>query len=143
MRTIRLHNLALICSLALSAFVHAQSRNHSAAAVQASAPPQAAAPAQSSPSAQGQPSTIYKCTVNGKLVYSNSPCSPDAKPAQLRGSVTTLNKEAFVGKAEAAKPGGSERKTILGITPPDPVADCHKKGGKINREFRACELPLQ
>ncbi len=84
-------------------------------------------------------STVYKCTKNGKVEYSNAPCDTAAKPAQLKGTVTSMPKESFVGKAAAADP--KTGKTILGITPPNPIEECRKKGGKLNLEFKACELP--
>ncbi len=87
-----------------------------------------------------QASTVYKCTKNGKVEYSNAPCDAAAKPAQLKGTVNSLPKDAFVGQKKASDDtkGG---KTILGITPPNPIEECRKKGGKLNLEFRACELP--
>lgn len=86
-------------------------------------------------------STLYKCTKNGKVEYSNSPCDAKAQPAVLKGTVTTLNKEAFVGKARAQADANGKGKTILGITPPNPIEECRKKGGKLDLELRACALP--
>lgn len=96
----------------------------------------------SKPATGGGNATVYKCQRGGRIEYTNTPCAADAKPAQLKGSVTSLPKSAFVGQ-EQAKGGApsSERRTIFGITPPDPIADCKKKGGEYDREFRACKLP--
>jgi hypothetical protein len=88
-------------------------------------------------SAQGN--TVYKCSKNGKVEYSNAPCDQAAKPAQLKGTVNSLPKEAFVGQNKTAKDAGGG-KTILGITPPNPIEECRKKGGKLNLELKACEL---
>jgi Domain of unknown function (DUF4124) len=87
-----------------------------------------------------QGNTVYKCTKNGRVEYSNAPCDQAAKPAQLKGTVNSLPKEAFVGQNKTAKDAGGG-KTILGITPPNPIEECRKKGGKLNLEFKACELP--
>jgi hypothetical protein len=86
-------------------------------------------------------STLYKCTKNGKVEYSNSPCDAKAQPAVLKGTVTSLNKEAFVGKARAEADPAGKGKTILGVTPPNPIEECRKKGGKLDLELRACALP--
>ena len=82
---------------------------------------------------------IYKCTKAGKVEYANSPCDKEAKPAQLKGNVTVLGKEAFTGKKVEAK--ADEKGAILGIKPLDPIGDCTKKGGKIDKELRACIIP--
>ena len=95
---------------------------------------------------------IYKCTKDGKVEYANSPCDKEAKPVQLKGNVTVLGKEAFVGKkdepakADGKADGKTDNKadgkgTILGIKPLDPIGDCTKKGGKIDKELRACIIP--
>jgi Domain of unknown function (DUF4124) len=91
-----------------------------------------------------QGNTVYKCTKNGKVEYSNAPCDQAAQPAKLKGTVNSLPKEAFVGQNKTTKDAGkvtSGGKTILGITPPNPIEECRKKGGKLNLEFKACELP--
>jgi Domain of unknown function (DUF4124) len=94
--------------------------------------------------ALAQGNTVYKCTKNGKVEYSNAPCDQAAQPAKLKGTVNSLPKEAFVGQSKMAKDAGKDAsggKTILGITPPNPIEECRKKGGKLNLEFKACELP--
>ena len=89
------------------------------------------------PNSQAQ---IYKCTKDGRVEYANSPCDKEAKPVQLKGNVTVLGKEAFVGKKDdAAKADG--KGAILGIKPLDPIGDCTKKGGKVDKELRACIIP--
>jgi Domain of unknown function (DUF4124) len=91
-----------------------------------------------------QGNTVYKCTKTGKVEYSNAPCDQAAQPAKLKGTVNSLPKEAFVGQGKTAKDAGKDAsggKTILGITPPNPIEECRKKGGKLNLEFKACELP--
>ena len=86
---------------------------------------------------------MYKCTKDGKVEYSNSPCDKEAKPVQLKGNVTVLNKEAFVGKKDDPKSDNKpdNKGSILGIKPIDPIADCAKKGGKVDKELRACIIP--
>ena len=87
---------------------------------------------------------IYKCTKDGKVEYANSPCDKEAKPVRLKGNVTVLGKEAFVGKKDELTKTDSKadgKGTILGIKPLDPIGDCTKKGGKIDKELRACIIP--
>lgn len=86
-----------------------------------------------------QSNTVYKCMKNGKVEYSNAPCDVAAKPAKLKGTVNSMSKESFTGNAKVEEAKGS--KTILGVTPPNPIEECRKKGGKLNLEFKACELP--
>jgi hypothetical protein len=97
------------------------------------------------PQAFAQGNTVYKCTKNGKVEYSNAPCDQAAKPAQLKGTVNSMPKEVFVGQSKSTKDAATKEasagKTILGITPPNPIEECRKKGGKLNLEFKACELP--
>lgn len=83
---------------------------------------------------------VYKCTKDGKVEYSNSPCDKEAKPVQLKGNVTVLNREAFIGKKDDPKTDAKAdvKGSILGVKPLDPVGDCTKKGGKIDKELRAC-----
>jgi hypothetical protein len=86
---------------------------------------------------------VYKCTRGGRVEYSNSPCSKDAKPHQLKGNVTVINSEALTGKAKESKAEGAGKgpTSILGIKPLDPIGDCKRKGGEFDKEFRACRMP--
>jgi hypothetical protein len=83
---------------------------------------------------------IYKCVTAGKTTYANEPCSKDAKPATLKGNVTVVERQAFVGQ-DKPKEAATVGKTALGIKVPNPAAECKAKGGTIDKELRACMLP--
>jgi hypothetical protein len=91
----------------------------------------------SAPPLQAQ---IYKCTVAGKVTYANTPCDSSARPAQLKGNVTTVD-NSHLRKAAATKQEAQAGKTIAGVKIPNPVAECKAKGGTIDKELRACMLP--
>jgi Domain of unknown function (DUF4124) len=80
---------------------------------------------------------IYKCVIAGKTTYSNTPCSKDAKPAQLKGNVTTIEGKHLAPKAKDEP----TQRSVMGVKIPNPVAECKARGGTIDKELRACMLP--
>ena len=80
---------------------------------------------------------VYKCQdASGKTHYADRPCNPGTARTYTPPELTTIESGRLTGGGKtAAKAKGKW------VSPLDPVAACHARGGEIDKEMRACRLP--
>jgi hypothetical protein len=87
-----------------------------------------------------QPSeaALYKCQIGGKTVYQDKECPgiKDSKPYTPRNPISTMSSEAMTGQSKK-----QVDKHPAWLKPIDPMGDCKARGGTIDKELRACQLP--
>ncbi len=80
---------------------------------------------------------VYKCTdASGKTHYADHPCSPGTARSYTPPPLTTIEASRLTGGRKAP-----EKAKDKWVSPLDPVAACHARGGEIDKEMRACRLP--
>ena len=81
---------------------------------------------------------MYKCPRGGGFEYTDQPCGRDPSAHQFRPRqpLNTVSSESLTGRK--AEPADSRPAWLRG---PDPIGDCKRKGGEIDKEMRACRLP--
>jgi hypothetical protein len=90
--------------------------------------------------AMPQPSeaAMYKCQMGGKTVYQDKECPgvKDSKPYTPRNPISTMSSEAMTGQ-----PKKQVDNRPAWLKPIDPIGDCKARGGTLDKELRACQLP--
>ncbi|MGE0310598.1 MAG: DUF4124 domain-containing protein [Lautropia sp.] len=82
---------------------------------------------------------VYKCQdANGRTHYADRPCSTGTAQHYAPPALTTIESARLTG---GRKPPGKETGKGKWVSPLDPVAACHARGGEIDKEMRGCRLP--
>lgn len=84
---------------------------------------------------------VYKCQdASGKTHYADRPCSPGTARNYVPPELTTIESSRLTGGRKTPAQTKAETKDKW-VSPLDPVAKCHARGGEIDKEMRACRLP--
>ena len=81
---------------------------------------------------------VYKCQdANGKVHYADHPCKSGTARTYTPPPLTTIEASRLTGGRKA----NAVQKKDKWVSPLDPVAACHARGGEIDKEMRGCRLP--
>lgn len=84
---------------------------------------------------------MYKCRgADGRTTYSDQPCAKGADTWKPRASITVMPAASLTGRAAVGKAETGDKRPEW-LRPLDPIGDCKRKGGRIDRELRACIVP--
>ena len=85
--------------------------------------------------------TMFKCrTPDGRITYSDQACPNGGGAWKPRPNVTVLPSGSFTGGSKKAGSASADGRPGW-LKPIDPIGDCKRRGGEIDREMRACRLP--
>ncbi len=84
---------------------------------------------------------MFKCQApDGRTEYQDRPCKGDPKAVEWKPKqpLNVVSSESLTGRPKEASEKDTRPAWLRG---PDPVGDCKRKGGTIDKELRACRLP--
>jgi Domain of unknown function (DUF4124) len=82
---------------------------------------------------------VFKCKdAAGKIHYEDRPCQNATAQNYVPPPLTTITAERLTGGRKAEE---KKKATDKWVSPLDPVAACHARGGEIDKEMRGCRLP--
>ncbi|MEZ5653536.1 MAG: DUF4124 domain-containing protein [Burkholderiaceae bacterium] len=87
--------------------------------------------------------TMYKCRgSDGRTTYGDEPCANGGGEWKPRTNITVLPSSSLTGSKNAnAGESATTDARPQWLKPIDPIGDCKRRGGKIDKELRACMLP--
>jgi len=86
--------------------------------------------------------TMYKCkSADGRTIYGDEPCTNGGGAWTPRNAITILPSSALTGNRAKSAASASNDGRPDWLKPIDPIGDCKRRGGQIDREMRACRLP--
>ena len=85
---------------------------------------------------------MYKCRgADGRTTYGDAPCPSGGAAWKPRANVTVVPSSSLTGRRAGADKSESLDGSSQSLKPIDPIGDCKRRGGRIDRELRACMVP--